>query len=290
MKGTFFSSLALLATLATAGADIITQWTSNDTNAPATAPLPAGAVGTAGLLGGTTAVYVAVATSDQGGTNKAWSIKGCPAKDVGNKTAGLQLSVSTVGYHDIALSWYQENTALASRYARLYYSLDGATFIERDVIAIYKDTSYTNKIISLSAIPGATNNPLFGIRIVAEFECTATGSGAASYVATKDGSTYGSSGAIHYDLVTISGTPFPPTNLPPTISVLSNQTVRVNQSTPALPFTVLDDKTPAASLTLARVSSTPAVVPANNIVFGGSDSSCTVTATAASQAGSSLVP
>ena len=289
MKGTFFSSLALLATLATAGADIIAQWTFNDTNAPATAPLPAAGASTASLIGGTTALYVAGATADQGGTNKAWSIKGYPAKDVGNKTAGLQLNVSTVGYYDIALSWYQENTATASRYARLYYSLDGATFIERDVIAIYKDSSYTNKIISLSAIPGATNNPLFGIRIATEFESTASGSGAASYVATKDGSTYSTGGAIHYDLVTVSGTPFPPTNLRPTISVLSNQTVRVNQSTPALPFTVLDDKTPAASLTLARLSSNPAVVPASNIVFGGSDSSRTVTVTAGSQTGSSLV-
>ena len=96
MKGTFFSSLALLATLATAGADIIAQWTFNDTNAPATAPLPAVGAGTASLIGGTTALYVTGATADQGGTNKAWSIKGYPAKDVGNKTAGLQLNVSTV--------------------------------------------------------------------------------------------------------------------------------------------------------------------------------------------------
>src|ERR1035437_1431181 len=288
MKGTLLF-LALLAASTASRADIIAQWNFNDTNAPATAPLPAAGAGIASLIGGTTALYVDGATAGQGGTNKAWSIKGYPTKDVGNKTAGLQLNVSTVGYHDIALSWYQENTATASRYARLCYSLDGATFIERDVIAIYKDSSYTNKTISLSATPGATNNPLFGIRIVTEFESTASGSGAASYVATKDGSTYSTGAAIHYDLVAVSGTPFPPTNLPPTISVLSNQTVRVNQSTPALPFTILDDKTPAASLTLARASSNPAVVPASNIVFGGSDSSRTVTVTAGSQTGSSLV-
>ena len=115
MKATLFSSLALLATLTTVRADIIAQWNFNDTNAPATAPLPAAGVGTASLMGGTTALYVAGATADQGGTNKAWSIKGYPAKDVGNKTAGLQLTVSTVGYYDIALSWYQENTAKIGR-------------------------------------------------------------------------------------------------------------------------------------------------------------------------------
>ena len=115
MKGTFFSSLALLATLATADADIIAQWNFNDTNAPAIAPLPGAGAGTASLIGGATALYIAGATADQGGTNKAWSIKGYPAKDVSNKTAGLQLNVGTAGYYDIALSWYQENTATASR-------------------------------------------------------------------------------------------------------------------------------------------------------------------------------
>ena len=65
--------------------------------------------------------------------------------------------------------------------------------------------------------------------------------------------------------------------------------MRVNQSSPALPFTVLDDQTPAGSLTLAGASANPSVVPAANIVFGGSGSSRTVTVRAGSQTGSSLV-
>ena len=226
---------------------------------------------------------------DLGGTNKAWSTKTYPTATNDNKTAGVQFNVSTVGYYDISLSWYQQNSQSASRYARLQYTLDGATFTDADVIAIYKKDSVTNKLVNLSLFSGTTNNPLFGFRIVTEFEDSATGVGLSAYVATATGSNYASSGTIHYDLVTVSGTPFPPDNYPPTISALSNQTVRVNQSTPALPFTVVDEETPAASLTLAGASSNPAVVPAANIVFGGSDASRTVRVTAGNQAGTSLV-
>ena len=288
MKPLSLSLAALVAALVCARADIIAQWDFNNTNAPSPLP-PAIGVGSASLIGGSTAAYVSGVSLDHGGTNKAWSTKTYPAATNGNKTTGVQFNVSTVGYHDISLSWYQENSTTASRYVRLQYTLDGAAFTDGDVIAIDKDSSYTNKTINLSAIPVATNNPLFGFRLVAEFQSTATGSGAASYVATKNGSVYGTAGTIHYDLVTVSGTPFPPTNYAPSITGLSNQTVRVNQATPSLPFTVLDTETPAAGLTLARASSNPAVVPAANIVFGGGDSSRTVTVTAGSQAGAALV-
>jgi hypothetical protein len=289
MKGTIFFSLAFIAILTTVHADIIAQWTFNDTNTPAASPPPAVGTGTALLIGGTTAAYVAGASADLGGTNKAWSTKTYPSATNDNKTAGVQFNVSTVGYHDIALSWYQENSQSASHYTRLQYTLDGATFMDSDVIMVNKKDSFTNEIVNLSAFSGTTNNPLFAFRIVTEFEGSATGAGLPTYVATTTGSNYTTSGTIHYDLVTVLGTSFPPTNYPPTISGLSNQTVRVNQSTPALPFTVLDDKTPAASLTLAGASSNPAVVPVASIVFGGSDSGRTVTITAAGQPGSSLI-
>jgi hypothetical protein len=245
--------------------------------------------GTATLIGGVTSGYVAGVSADHGGTNKAWNTKSYPGMLAGNKTAGVQFNVSTLGYYDISLNWYQENSSTASRYARLQYTLDGATFIDADVIAIYADGTFTNKTVNLSVVPGVTNNPLFGFRIVTEFENSATGSGAAGYVATKDGSTYGTAGTIHFDLVTVSGTPFPGMNTVPTISAISNQTVRVNQLTPTLPFTVLDAEDPAASLTVTKASSNPAVVPEANIALGGSGANRTVTVTAGSQAGASTI-
>ena len=283
-------ALVCLAWVSSALAESITQWTFNDTNAPVASPLPALGQGTASLLAGVVSVYVGGASADHGGTNKAWSIKSFPGTFVGNKTAGVQFDVSTVGYHNIAVSWYQENTSTASRYARFQYSVDGTHFTDGDVIAITKESSFTNIVVDLASIPAATNNPLFAFRIVAEFEKSATGSGSDGYVATKDGSDYNaSSGALHFDLVTVSGVPYPPSNYPPSISSVADQTLRVGQATSALPFSVLDAEDPASNLVVTARSSDAAVVPGNNIMLGGSGPSRTVTVTAGNQPGSATV-
>ena len=74
-------------------------------------------------------------------------------------------------------------------------------------------------------------------------------------------------------------------NANPTISGsgLSGKTIAENTSTAAIPFTVGDDATAAASLTLAGRSSNPALVPDSGIVFGGSASNRTVTVTPLAQ-------
>ncbi len=70
-------------------------------------------------------------------------------------------------------------------------------------------------------------------------------------------------------------------NQSPTISDIGNQATTVNLPTAAIPFTIGDAETPAASLTLGRASSNPTLVPTNNIVFGGSGANRTVTITPA---------
>lgn len=72
------------------------------------------------------------------------------------------------------------------------------------------------------------------------------------------------------------------TNTAPTISTVGNQTLTVNQASAALPITVSDGQTSAASLTLAAVSSNPTLVPNANVAFGGSGANRTVTVTPAS--------
>jgi len=94
---------------------------------------------------------------------------------------------------------------------------------------------------------------------------------------------------VRFDLVTISGTPIPGANTPPTISTVSNQTIRVNQSTGALPFTIGDAEDPTTSLTLSKTSSDPTVIPDGNIAFGGSGASRTVTVLAGGQPGTSII-
>lgn len=66
-------------------------------------------------------------------------------------------------------------------------------------------------------------------------------------------------------------------NDPPTISVIANQTTSENTATDPIPFTINDNETPAASLTVSASSSNPALVPVANITFGGSGANRTVT-------------
>ena len=78
--------------------------------------------------------------------------------------------------------------------------------------------------------------------------------------------------------------------LSPTISDILNQTVLINTSTGAIPFTVADPDTPVANLTLSKSSNNTTLVPNNNIVFGGSGANRTVTVTpAANQSGTATI-
>ncbi|HYH68696.1 MAG TPA: hypothetical protein VD866_28645, partial [Urbifossiella sp.] len=82
----------------------------------------------------------------------------------------------------------------------------------------------------------------------------------------------------------------PAPNTPPSTSDVANQTVPAGGSTGALPVTVSDAETAAASLNLTATSSNPALVPAGAIVLGGSGASRTVTVTpAAGQFGSATI-
>lgn len=284
---------ALLALLTAARADIITRWDFNNTNAPLDSPPPALGTGTAALLGAVSAAYIVGASGDSAGTNKAWNTRSYPAATLGNKSAGVQFLVPTTGYENISLGWAQHNSTTASRHLRLQYTLDGSTYTDADVIALYMNSSsFTNQTVNLSAIAGAANNPLFGFRLVSEFESTATGTGTNAYVATSSGSAtnYSTAGTIGFDLVTVSGTPIFDGNTPPYIfPAIADQSLRPGDSTAPLPFTVLDAEDPALSLALSADSSNPLVVPLGNIIFGGSGANRTVTAAAGSQSGSSRI-
>jgi VCBS repeat-containing protein len=70
-------------------------------------------------------------------------------------------------------------------------------------------------------------------------------------------------------------------NDPPTISDIPNQSTLAGTPTAPIPFTVSDVDTALAGLSLSADSSNPALLPTNNIVFGGSGASRTVTVTPA---------
>jgi gliding motility-associated-like protein len=73
---------------------------------------------------------------------------------------------------------------------------------------------------------------------------------------------------------------------PPTITAIADQVINEDVATGSLTFTVGDPDTPVGSLTLGGGSSNTTLVPASNIVFGGSGASRNVTVTpAADQSG-----
>jgi len=65
----------------------------------------------------------------------------------------------------------------------------------------------------------------------------------------------------------------------PTISDIANQATDEDIPLGPIAFTISDPDLPASELTLSAASSNPALVPAANIVFGGSDGNRTVTIT-----------
>ena len=82
----------------------------------------------------------------------------------------------------------------------------------------------------------------------------------------------------------------PVTNTPPTITGIADKTINEDRFTAAISFTVGDAETAATSLMLSRSSSNTRLVPANNIVFGGSGTNRTVRVTpAANQSGSATI-
>jgi len=79
-------------------------------------------------------------------------------------------------------------------------------------------------------------------------------------------------------------------NTPPTISAITDRTIPINTNTGPIAITIGDAETAASELTLTGASSNTDLVPATNIVFGGSGSNRTVTVTpAAGQTGSATI-
>jgi len=81
-----------------------------------------------------------------------------------------------------------------------------------------------------------------------------------------------------------------PSNTPPTISSIPNQTINANSATSPLSFTVADAETPGANLTVSATSSNPTLVPNSGLVLVNNGTNYAVTITPATgQAGTALI-
>jgi len=252
MKRTFFTLLLplclllWLTLLSTASAAVIAQWNFNsvpsDGSTSTGTNRPSVGVGTASLVGSTTATYAAGSTNDPATStdDSGWNTSHFVGQGTGNKTAGVQFNVSTLGYSNVVIRLDLRVSSTASKYYRLQYSTDGANFADYSAPIIANVVSSTGSYYeaqtnSLAAIAGVKNNFNFAFRIVSEFENTATGGGTANYVTTFGTNSYSTSGTVRFDLVTVSGTPIPGANTPPTISTITEYLASILPASTAVP-------------------------------------------------------
>ena len=212
IAGSVTSSAAPLIVVFTNPA-VFAQWNFNsitpDGSTATGTTTPSTGMGTASLVGGTTSTFATGDTTfDPAGStdNSGWNTTTYPAQGTGNKTRGVQFTVSTTGRQNIVISWSSQSSSTGSKYGRLQYTTNGIDFVDFPN-AFINGTSFTVKTNSLAAISGVNNNPNFAFRFVSEFENTAANTANTNYVPANS-SSYGTAGTMRYDMVTASGSSY----------------------------------------------------------------------------------
>ncbi len=182
---------------------IITQWAftnAGDLN-------PTVGSGTASLIGGVSQVA----------QDDALRITGFPAQSTASGTAGLQLMLSTVGYQPTTLTFSQRSSGTMSRWAEIQYTANGGAswnVVENNAGGLSPHDTYYDFTFDLSLIPGISNNPQFGLRIVSIFSPVAFEDGLGNNFAANTayhrarvsgGDPYSGDGNWRFQNVTISG-------------------------------------------------------------------------------------
>ena len=136
---------------------------------------------------------------------------GYPAATADSRTAGIEFSVSTVGFENASLSYDGRHSGTAARHESVLVSAGGGTFVALATFA-YTDTLFAPRTVDLSGL-AATDNTLLTFRIVADFA-----PGENAYAGTTSG--YSSGGTMRFDNIALSGTPIPAVPEPATTALL----------------------------------------------------------------------
>jgi hypothetical protein len=275
VNGNYVTSRVATLTLLATPATRIARWDFDATNTlDLTAPAPSSGEGSARLVSGTTAAFSSGTYSDPAGApgaaNSGWNTTSYPAQSTSNKTAGVQFKVSTLGFMNILLAWEQRHSDTASKYTRLQYSTDGATFTDGALVTMTSaNNGWVFYVCDLSAAGGVNNNPNFAFRIVAEWEATAIGTSNTNYVGTV--TSYSTGGTIRFDLMSVYGDPFTgPVLASTTISNVMGSALNYGGGAGAR-FVLLQSMNPAAPLSSWTRMHTNYSTPGTFIVPMGSD-------------------
>ena len=200
---------------------------------------------------------------EQPSPNFSWGTEDYPAVTGTNKANGVQFNVSTAGAKNIQVAYDSRVSSTASDYERLQYTTNGTDWIDYPASSTFSglygsgNAGYHSFSYSLVGFPGVDNNPNFGIRVVTEWQSTATyGIGATNFwVGTANSYTSGASGnnaggTVTYDLVAVLGDAITNHNTPPGLSAFMN-TNMVDTNTLTLNFSASSAQMDPAELSFA---------------------------------------
>lgn len=145
-------------------------WDFNQTN-----DLLRATSGTATLvvLGGLRMAPASGTGSSDPSTNADFALQltGFPKQGTGARTAGLEITTSTVGFQSVVLRFDVRATSTASRRLQVLYSTDGQTLKAGPAFTLNGGTSFTNGLtVDFSTLPEVANQPELRIRLVSDWD------------------------------------------------------------------------------------------------------------------------
>ncbi len=183
-------------------ASVITAWDFEAQNAE-----PSTGNGSLSLIGG---VSHDAYSGGYSGSAYAWSTTSYPAQGTNNRTAGLKMEVSTLGYTSISLSWAIRHSNKSANRIVLYYTLDRSAadpvWVEAGTYNATSGDAWFANSFDASGISGISHNPNLAFRFVTAF-ANAAGD---AYVASNPSSNYAVDGKLRYDNMVLEGTPTSP--------------------------------------------------------------------------------
>ncbi len=178
---------------------VVTSW---DFESQSTSPTTGS--GSLSLLGGVTSDNF---NTGYGDTGYAWSTTSYPAQGTNNRSAGMFIEVSSVGYSNISLNWAIRHSNTSANREVLYYTLDrteaNPVWVEAATFNATNGDQWVLGSFDGTAIPGMNSNPNLAFKIVSSFANTAN----TAYMPSKTTSSYAASCKWRYDNISLIGTP-----------------------------------------------------------------------------------
>ena len=166
----FILHALLLTTMSLASQKPIALWDFNQTNDLLRATSGTGSLA---VLGGVRAAAASGTGSSDPSTNAdfALQLSGFLKQGTGAKTAGLEISASTVGFQSIVLQFDVRATSTASRRIQVLYSTNGPSLMAGPSFTLTVPSVFTNALTAdLSHLPDIANNPHLRIHLVSDWE------------------------------------------------------------------------------------------------------------------------